>query len=513
LFYFSLLGRDEEYVQKYAHSGFSRFIKNSRKPCVIYTTIVDNLLIIGSATGEPTDERGHFASQGGANVMRIAIIAEVYLPKVDGVVIRTMNLIRHLLDRGDEILVVAPQVDGRRDSPVPVVEFRSFPFPAYPEYRIGLPDARLVRAIDDFAPDILHYINPFAFGFRCRDILLGAGTRVPAIFSFHTLYGEFVKRYPLLRPLAPVLWWLMRDYHNTADRNLTVSAIMQDDLKERGFERVELWPPAVDCELFDPRRASAEMRQRLSHGRPERPLLVTVSRLAPEKNVGFLADVLRQVPEAQLAVVGDGPDRPALERRFAGTNARFFGYMKGEELATAYASADAFIYASETETMGNVVLEAMAAGLGVAAPRAGGIPSLVSHGQTGLLYRPGDTQDAVAAVRRLLDRDGFGAQTGRAARAAVEAWGWNHSTERVREHYLETIDRWKQGVRVARHKRRLGPAMVRALVTAYRAQAFVGGHRQLPRIAPAAGSPVGVAKPHLLTQGGIHGRQPEGAGT
>jgi glycosyltransferase involved in cell wall biosynthesis len=267
--------------------------------------------------------------------MRIVIIAEVYLPKIDGVVIRTMNLIRHLLEQGDEILVVAPEADGRADSPVPVVEFRSFPFPAYPEYRIGLPDARLVRVVEEFAPDVVHFINPFAFGFACCDILSKARKRLPSVFSFHTLYGEFVKRYPLLNPLSRLFWWLMRDYHNTADRNLTVSSIMQQDLIERGFERVELWPPAVDCALFDPKRASAEMRRRLSRGEPERPLLLTVSRLAPEKNVAFVADVIRRLPDVRLAVVGDGPERPALERRFAGTQTGFFGYLKGEELATA----------------------------------------------------------------------------------------------------------------------------------------------------------------------------------
>ena len=233
----------------------------------------------------------------------------------------------------------------------------------------------------------------------------------------------------------------------------------------------------MDCVLFDPHRSNMEMRKRLSDGEPERPLLLTVSRLAPEKNVAFLADVIRQIPEARLAVVGDGPERVLLERRFAGTKTRFFGYMKGEELATAYASADAFVYASETETMGNVVLEAMASGLGVAVPRAGGIPSLVSHEETGLLYEPGDTQGAVAAVRRLLSRDDFGTRTGNAARAAVEEWGWNRSIERVRQHYIETVDRWNQGARFGRRTRRLGPVLVQSLVTAYRSLAIVGGHR------------------------------------
>jgi glycosyltransferase involved in cell wall biosynthesis len=445
--------------------------------------------------------------------MRIAIIAEVYLPKVDGVVIRTMNLIRHLLDQGDEVLVVTPQADDRKDSPVPVVEFRSFPFPAYPEYRIGLPDDRLVCEIEEFSPDILHYLNPFAFGFRCCDILARAGTALPAVFSFHTLYGEFVKRYPLMKPLSPVLWWLMRDYHNTADRNLTVSAIMQQELIERGFERVELWPPAVNCELFHPSRKNSEMRRRLSGGNPERPLLLTVSRLAPEKNVGFLADVIRQIPDARLAVVGDGPDRTELERRFSGTNTAFFGYMQGEELATAYASADAFVYASETETMGNVVLEAMASGLGVAAPRAGGIPSLIAHQETGLLYRPGDTEDAVGAVWRLLAQNEFGARAGHAARTVVEQWGWNRSIERVRQHYAQTVEAWRQGARVAARRRRLGPALVRALVAAYRIMAFMGGHRPPARSVPSRSLPAGFGNPCLASQGGIHGRQPEGAGT
>src|SRR5260370_38033884 len=161
---------------------------------------------------------------------------------------------------------------------------------------------------------------------------------------------------------------------------------MQIPITPGGARRGELGPPEEDGDLFPPGQGGARTRPRLSNGRPHRPLLLTVSRLAPEKNVGFLADVLHEVPGASLAIVGDGPHRPALERRFDGADAHFIGYLKGEELATAYASADAFVYASETETMGNVVLEAMAAGCPVVVPMAGGIPSLVAHGKTGFLY-------------------------------------------------------------------------------------------------------------------------------
>ena len=399
--------------------------------------------------------------------MRIAILAEVFLPKVDGVVNRTMNLIRQLVRNNDDVLVVCPQAEGSKACPVPVVEFPSFSFPLYPEYRIALPDKRLVKVLDNFAPDVLHYVNPFAFGFRCHDLLHRAGVRVPSVFSFHTLYGEFVKQYRLLKPLSHLLWWFMREYHNRADVNLTVSSIMRDDLAERGFHRVEFWPPAVDSVLFHPARKNLEMRSRLANGQTDKPLLLTVSRLAPEKNVGFLADVLDHFPDANLAVVGDGPQRAELEQRFAGKNAHFIGYLKGAELAAAYASADAFVYASETETMGNVVLEAMACGCPVVAPRAGGIPSLVAHGDTGMLYTPRNLPDVVGALRSILSDDEFRVRMSCAAREAVEVLNWDHSIARVREVYQEAIRTYQPASARVRFQQRLAQVVVSSLVFAF----------------------------------------------
>jgi glycosyltransferase involved in cell wall biosynthesis len=400
--------------------------------------------------------------------MRIAIIAEVFLPKIDGVVNRTLNLIRHLMRAEDEVMVVCPQARGCSDCPVPVVEVPSFSFPLYPEYRIGLPDQKLALALRQFNPEIIHYLNPFAFGFRCHDVLRRARLRTPTVFSFHTLYGEFVKQYRGLEPLSKLLWWLTRHYHNRADFNLTVSAAMQEDLIGRGFRRVELWPPAVDSDLFHPGRRSEVMRSRLSGGQLRRRLLLTVSRLAPEKNVGFLADVVRQFPDACLAIVGDGPARPALERRFAGTNSLFVGYLKGEELASAYASADVFVYASETETMGNVVLEAMACGSAVVAPDAGGIPTLLSHGTTGFLYRPRDLQDAVETTRAVLTDDSLRARIGQAARQTIEERNWEHSIGRVRQVYAEAIHSAQQPAARWTWRDKLAQATTVALVSAFR---------------------------------------------
>jgi glycosyltransferase involved in cell wall biosynthesis len=401
--------------------------------------------------------------------MRIALITEVFLPKIDGVVNRTLNLIRQLTGAGDTVLVVCPRAPGCAACTVPVVDFPSFSFPLYPEYRVGLPNRRLAEVLRQFDPEVVHYVNPFGFGFRCHDVLRKAGVYTPSVFSFHTLYGEFVKRYRGLKPLSTLLWWLTREYHNRADVNLTVSSVMRDDLSRRGFRRVELWPPGVDSDLFHPGRRSAAMRARLSGGRPDRPLLLTVSRLAPEKNVGFLAGVIRSFPDACLAVVGDGPQRCDLERHFEGTDTRFIGYLKGEELAAAYASADGFVYASETETMGNVILEAMACGCAVVAPDAGGIPSLFAHGTSGFLYRPRDLSEAVRWTGQVLADPEARSRVGRAAREAVEARNWSESVGRVRQVYAEAVEHARRHpARRLTWRDRLAQATIGALVTTFR---------------------------------------------
>ncbi|MCI0683560.1 MAG: glycosyltransferase family 1 protein [Gemmataceae bacterium] len=421
--------------------------------------------------------------------MRVAIVSEVFLPKIDGVVNRTLNLIRQLPRHGDELLIVCPQAPGCDQCPVPVLDVPSFSFPLYPEYRIGLPDRRMAERLRRFAPDVMHYVNPFAFGFRCHDVLRKAGFRVPSVFSFHTLYGEFVKGYKALKPMSALIWWLMREYHNRAEVNLTVSPIMQTELTRRGFQRVELWPPAVDSDLFHPRRRDAAMRSRLLGGRTDRKLLLTVSRLAPEKNVGFLAEVVKALPGAALAIVGDGPARRDLERRFEGLDAHFVGYLKGEQLAAAYASADAFVYASETETMGNVVLEAMACGCPVVAPHAGGIPNLVAHAHTGFLFRPGDAADALHWTRVLLSDERRHAQVSQAARQAIEERNWEQSIGRVRQAYEQAIA-LPRAVARPTWRERTARVTMKSLVSVFRSTA----RRRKRRVPATPAFPVSAAQ-------------------
>ncbi len=367
--------------------------------------------------------------------MKIAIIAEVYLPKIDGVVGRTVNLIRELQALGDDVLVICPQVSSPRNSPARVLEFQGFPCVSYPEYTIGIPDAKLIEHLKAWQPDVIHFLNPFAFGFQCFDLIQRAGLAIPTVFSFHTLYGEFVKQYRGLGLLSKLLWWLTQSYHNCADLNLTVSSPMQTELERRGFHNVQLWPPAVDGELYSKDRESLDMRKRLSANHPEKPLLLTVSRLASEKNVSFLTQILDRVPEARLAIVGGGPQTDVLKRQFARYPAEFIGYLKGHDLAAAYASADVFVYASETETMGNVILEAMSCGLPVVAANSGGVSGLVEHGHDGFLYRPRCAREASQYVLDLLTSPQRHQEISKAAIQSVSKRSWSESALEVRRTY------------------------------------------------------------------------------
>jgi len=188
---------------------------------------------------------------------------------------------------------------------------------------------------------------------------------------------------------------------------------------------------------------------------------------------------MKQVPEARLAIVGDGPHRSFLERKFADVDAVFHGYLKGEQLASAYASADAFVYASETETMGNVILEAMAAGAPVVAPRAGGIPSLVTHERTGYLFEPGDVNAAATFVNNLLNDSILRSAISRAARQTVEETGWRQSIACVRECYVQTVAAAvSQPSSRFRKRSRAASAAVTGLVTAFRAVSRGGNVRR-----------------------------------
>jgi glycosyltransferase involved in cell wall biosynthesis len=212
--------------------------------------------------------------------------------------------------------------------------------------------------------------------------------------------------------------------HNQADLTLCPSKFTQAQLQRQGFQRVKLWGRGVDTLRFNPRHRSEHWRRRLTGGYPQAPLLLYVGRLAVEKRVEWLRAVLQALPQARLAIVGDGPQRHQLEEIFSGTNTVFTGYLRGQDLAQAYASADVFVFPSANETLGNVILEAMASGLPIIAPSSGGQVDHVVDGWNGHLFDPNSPAHLSALAQRLVADPRHAHRLGMAARIYAESHGW-----------------------------------------------------------------------------------------
>lgn len=365
--------------------------------------------------------------------MRIAYFTETFLPKIDGVVTRIIRTLEQLHDLGHEALIFAPhdppdEYVGHKVVRVPALSFK----PWYPELFLGLPRPRLGRELDRFKPDIVHVVNPVVLGLWGTAI--AKQRNLPLLASFHTDITQYAVHLHL-KFLSPLSRSFLRDVHNQAHVNLCTSQPMVNSAKGLGIKRVRLWPKAVDTELYHPRNASAEMRQRLSGGRPELPLMIYVGRLSNEKRLDWLYAPISQISNVRLAFVGAGPAEDFLKKRFKDTPTVFTGYMSGTDLAQAYASADVFAFPSDTETLGFVAMEAMASGVPVVGARAGGIPDVIQHGSNGFMFTPGNLGELSKQLSRLLSDEALRKAMGKQARQDMEAWSWRASTEKVLEYY------------------------------------------------------------------------------
>ncbi len=369
--------------------------------------------------------------------MRIALFTETFLPKVDGIVTRLRHTVDHLQRNGDEVLVVCPEGGLTEYKGAKIHGVSGFPLPLYPELKMALPRPSIGEAVDRFAPDIIHVVNPAILGLS--GIFHSKSRNIPLIASYHTHLPQYLQHYGL-GMLEGFLWELLKAAHNQAELNLCTSTAMCEELSSHGIERVDLWQRGVDTETFHPGLASPQMRSRLSQNHPDAPILLYVGRLSAEKEIERIKPVLEAIPNARLALVGDGPHRQALEKYFEGTNTHFVGYLQGLELGAAFASADAFVFPSRTETLGLVLLEAMAAGCPVVAARSGGIPDIVTDGVNGYLFDPetGDT-GAIAATRQLLESSQERETIRQNARAEAERWGWSAATKQLQSFYHQVV--------------------------------------------------------------------------
>jgi glycosyltransferase involved in cell wall biosynthesis len=234
------------------------------------------------------------------------------------------------------------------------------------------------------------------------------------------------------------LWWFFRTLHNRADLNLCTSQSVQTELIDKGFRNVHLWKRGVNVDQFGPHKRDRAMRELLSHRQPEKTILLYVGRLAAEKGIEQIRDVLESSPHYCLALVGDGPHRAYLENYFRGTNTVFTGFLHGEELAQAYASSDLFVFPSTTETLGLVILEAMASGLPVIAGKSGPTCEQIEDGATGLLFDACRAGGLAEAVVKFTDEN-LRERIAKNAYAAAKQVGWSEPSKQLLDYYERII--------------------------------------------------------------------------
>jgi len=384
--------------------------------------------------------------------VRVAIVSECFLPTVNGVTNSVLRVIEHLRRDGHQVLVVAP--GPAKDDPdeylgVPVVRVPALDLPVVNSMPVGLPTRRVLTALRRFAPDVVHLAAPFVVG--ARGLAAARRLGIPTVAVYQTDVAGFATSYGLGLTARAAWRWTCR-LHSLADRTLAPSSWAAEALSSRGVPRVHRWARGVDIARFRPSQRSAQWRARLA---PKGELLVGyVGRLAPEKQVERLS-ALVGLPGIRLVVVGDGPSEPRLRELLPG--AAFLGFRGGDELAQIYASLDVFVHTGPSETFCQAVQEALASGVPVVAPDAGGPRDLVAPGRTGFLVPPGpdpsDPESAAAlraAVLRLWD-DEVRARCGLAARRSVLRRDWATVCDELLVHYAQVQGAGPLGGRGDRH--------------------------------------------------------------
>jgi len=374
--------------------------------------------------------------------LRVAVVTETYPPEVNGVAMTICRVVDGLRERGHDLQLVRPRQDkgdeADRSEGFHEVLLRGLPIPRYPHLKMGLPAKRAL--VEQWAwkrPDVVHIATEGPLGWSA----LQAATRLrlPVVSDFRTNFHAYSRHYGLAWLHKPILAYL-RKFHNRTQVTMVPTEGLRRELMGSGFVNVSVVARGVDTRLFHPERRSAALRASWGAG-PDTLVVLCVGRLAPEKNLGALItafEAMRAVhPDARLVLVGDGPARQELAA--ACPQAVMAGARRDEDLAAHYASADAFVFPSLSETFGNVTPEAMASGLPMVAYDYAAAGRLIQHGQNGLLA-PIDRSDAF--VQRAVDlaRDRHaGRLMGAAARETALLHSWDRIYSEIESVYLSCL--------------------------------------------------------------------------
>ena len=371
--------------------------------------------------------------------LRVLVVTESFLPQVNGVTNSVRRVLEHLASEGHEALLVAPTGPATYAG-FPVITVRGASLPSYREFRVGLETrGRLRGTMLGFRPDVVHLASPALLGHQAARAAGELG--IPVVAVYQTDLVGFAERYGVAGG-ARAMQALTRRIHLAADLTLAPSTASVAQLEALGVPNLARWPRGVDLEQFDPSRRSGALHAELA---PRGEVLVGyVGRLAAEKELELL-DHVHRLPGVRVVVVGGGPEEQRLRDLLP--RAAFLGVLHGTELARAHASLDVFVHTGRHETYCQAAQEALASGVPVVAPRAGGPLDVVDDGVAGHLYEPGDGADLAAYVEGLVRDPMRRLRMARAARRSVQGRSWQVVMDRLVHHYREVAGQGERGRR------------------------------------------------------------------
>ncbi|MBE0601670.1 MAG: glycosyltransferase family 1 protein [Firmicutes bacterium] len=339
--------------------------------------------------------------------MRLAFFTDTFFPQINGVSNTLKYYSRYLTRRGIAHVFYAPadRSDAPDDGEYPVVRFPSVPFALYPQVRLSLPSqAALQRHLRAFNPDVVHIVTEFGMGYS--GLKAARQLNLPIVMSYHTNFDQYLSHYGLTLLEEP-LWQYMKWFHSFAERNFCPSEATLRRLTFRGVQNLALWSRGIDRERFSPDFRSDALRKEL--GGDDRLLYLYVGRISAEKGIDVYAQSIRAFNErhrdrARFVFTGDGPYLQTL-RDLHLENAVFTGALRGRALSEIYASCDVFVFPSDNETFGNVMLEAMASGTPGICADAGGLRDFTAHGANACVCAPRDAGALTEAMTAMMSAD------------------------------------------------------------------------------------------------------------
>ena len=362
----------------------------------------------------------------------ICIVSETYAPEINGVALTLARLTEGLRTAGCRVSIVRPRqrtVDPPGDAFDSLTLVRGVPFPGRRGIQFGLPAADLLlRQWTRRRPDVLYVATEGPLAWSA--VRTAQRLAIPVLSGFHTNFHTYSKYYRLGWLQRLILCYL-RSFHNRTAGTVVPSADMRNQLQHAGFTNISILDHGVDSHVFSPTRRSASLRAQWGLADDDVAVLY-VGRVVPEKNLHVAVDAYHAMQRSgkplKWIIVGDGPLRPRLQRQHA--DVIFCGILFGERLAEHYASADVFLFPSETETFGNVTLEAMASGLAVVAYDYAAAHLHIRHEQNGLLAPLGCTQAFVDAASRLVHEPHTRNILRRHARRSIVGFDWQRVVKR-----------------------------------------------------------------------------------